>query len=375
MMHNSPNFPHYLTPPIKQCFDPAVEELMRQVIREENPAVIHFHELQMHTASLIDVAAAAGIPAVKMMHNYYDLCPQRDLMYKGEERCFDFREGEKCNGCLHAFIERRVFTKIFKHHLYSIFVAPLPKWLFKPLSYVYHKIKSDAPEKFRSREEMAALMAAQYLDRRKFFVERLNKLAVVQCSSVRSAEIFAGYGVKKEKINIIYPSSKLADMIKKKPLRDDSLPVVFGYIGGSQPAKGFNVLLGAFALLDQTRAKLIIWSTEKNIAIPKGLNIEIRGHYKTEEVEKVFNEIDVGVVPSIWDEAFGLIGIEWRKAGIPVIGSRIGAIPEWLSDGESGYLVKAGSILELSEKMDIFVKNPGNIRKMQEKMKLCRAHG
>ncbi|OGF49459.1 MAG: hypothetical protein A2231_12265 [Candidatus Firestonebacteria bacterium RIFOXYA2_FULL_40_8] len=369
MLHNSPNFPQHATPPGRQCSDPQVEKLLRRIIKEEKPDLIHIHELQMHTASVIDIAAELSIPCIKMIHNYYDVCPERDLMYKGVSPCLDYEAGGKCSACLSTLIERGVFSRKLAHTLYSIFVTPLPKWLFKPLSYIFHKIKKEEPQEIKTPEELAAVIAGQYSNRRKYFVERLNKTDIVQCSSTRSAEILEGCGVKKEKIKIIFPASKLADVINPKPLRNKNHPVVFGYIGGSQFAKGFNVLIEAFSKLDQTKAKLIIWSSKKETAVPSGLNIEIRGHYKTEDIEKVFNEIDVGVVPSVWEEAFGLIGIEWIKARIPVIGSRIGGIPEWLKDGENGYLFEPGNAAELAEKMNYFAENPENISKMQEKMK------
>ncbi|OGF45666.1 MAG: hypothetical protein A2452_01425 [Candidatus Firestonebacteria bacterium RIFOXYC2_FULL_39_67] len=411
VLYNSPNFPHYLTPPAGQCHNSQIEKLMRLVIRKEKPGLIHFHELQMHTASVIDVAAESSIPSVKMIHNYYDICPERDLMFKGKEPCTDYENGERCKDCLNILVKRKTFSKMLADALYSIFVVPLPRRLYKPLSYIFHcigkykntflspldllhkseqlglqkspdisdkshrrrrfscKIKGTSSLKKETTGEVSAPVTGDFSGRRKYFIDRLNRLSAVQCSSARSAEIMTGYGVNKDKIRIIFPSSKPADGIRSKPLRGRGYPVVFGYVGGKSEAKGLNVLTEAFSLLEQTKAKLIIWTPEKDIIVPEGANIEVRKPYKTDEMEKVFSGLDVGVMPSIWEEAFGLIGVEWLKAKIPVIGSRIGGIPEWLKDGENGYLVKPNNAAELSEKMDIFVKNPENIGKMQEKMK------
>jgi glycosyltransferase involved in cell wall biosynthesis len=50
----------------------------------------------------------------------------------------------------------------------------------------------------------------------------------------------------------------------------------------------------------------------------------------------------VVVVPSVWPEPFGLVGIEAMSYGLPTIGSATGGIPEWLDDGETGLLVPPG---------------------------------
>ncbi|MEC0237673.1 glycosyltransferase family 4 protein [Paenibacillus kribbensis] len=48
---------------------------------------------------------------------------------------------------------------------------------------------------------------------------------------------------------------------------------------------------------------------------------------------------DVAVVPSVEDEAFGLVNLEAMAAEMPVVASRIGGIPEVVRHGETGWLV------------------------------------
>ena len=57
------------------------------------------------------------------------------------------------------------------------------------------------------------------------------------------------------------------------------------------------------------------------------------------------------IVPSIYGEPFGLVGVEAFSVGRPVIASRVGGIPEWLDDGKTGFLVDPGNPEQISEKV------------------------
>lgn len=59
---------------------------------------------------------------------------------------------------------------------------------------------------------------------------------------------------------------------------------------------------------------------------------------------------DVTVVPSI-SEGGGLVNIEAQAAGCPVIASRVGGIPEYVKENESGLLFKSGNYAELADKI------------------------
>ena len=60
------------------------------------------------------------------------------------------------------------------------------------------------------------------------------------------------------------------------------------------------------------------------------------------------SEIDVLVIPSVWPENSPLVLQEAFLAGVPVIASRIGGIPEMLPDGRGGLLFKPGSADDLA---------------------------
>jgi glycosyltransferase involved in cell wall biosynthesis len=68
---------------------------------------------------------------------------------------------------------------------------------------------------------------------------------------------------------------------------------------------------------------------------------------------------DVFVLPSMFQETFGLVILEAFAAGIPVIGARSGGIPELVEDGRTGLLVDQGDVDGLCHAMQRLLLDPG----------------
>ena len=54
------------------------------------------------------------------------------------------------------------------------------------------------------------------------------------------------------------------------------------------------------------------------------------------------------IVPSIWEETFGLVAVEAMAAGVPPIAAARGAFPELISDGIDGVLFEPGNSTSLA---------------------------
>jgi glycosyltransferase involved in cell wall biosynthesis len=71
------------------------------------------------------------------------------------------------------------------------------------------------------------------------------------------------------------------------------------------------------------------------------VSVEFLGKVDSKARLQLLAETDVLVVPSVWPEPFGLVGLEAAAAGVPAAAFRVGGIPEWLEDGATGYLADA----------------------------------
>ncbi len=74
---------------------------------------------------------------------------------------------------------------------------------------------------------------------------------------------------------------------------------------------------------------------------------------------------DVLLMPSLW-EGFGLIALEAMAAHLPIIASRVSALPEIVVDGETGYLVPPADPLALSQALTGILANGQQRRSMGE---------
>jgi len=72
----------------------------------------------------------------------------------------------------------------------------------------------------------------------------------------------------------------------------------------------------------------------------------------------VYDAADIVCQASRWEEVFGWVIAEAMAYGRPVIGTRVGGIPEVVSDGESGYLVERGDVKALAGKVLDLIGDP-----------------
>jgi len=161
-----------------------------------------------------------------------------------------------------------------------------------------------------------------------------------------------------------------------KRIRVEGEPLTIGYFGQLERNKGVELLLKAVSELDSSVVKkVIICGTGKEESslkdwMKKDSRINFKGKISHEQVQKIMAQIDLTVVPSIWEEPFGRVIIESYAQGTPVIASDVGGIPEVLYDKD--YLFSKNSLEELKEKIIQYYRFES--KKILQEINRCYSH-
>ncbi len=75
-----------------------------------------------------------------------------------------------------------------------------------------------------------------------------------------------------------------------------------------------------------------------------------------EDIDKILPNFDIFVLPSNL-EALGTALLEAQSCGVPVVASRVGGIPECVSEGKTGFLFEKENVNELGEKLIKLIEN------------------
>lgn len=146
------------------------------------------------------------------------------------------------------------------------------------------------------------------------------------------------------------------------------VPLVL-YVGRVVPEKGVHVLVQALGLLyergvaiegvvlggagfGESAATPYIQQLQRE-APP---NLKFQPYCSGAALGERFREADFFCVPSIWQEALGLVVLEAMASGLPVVASRSGGIPELLAGG-GGMLVERGSAERLADALELLVRD------------------
>ena len=155
--------------------------------------------------------------------------------------------------------------------------------------------------------------------------------------------------------------------------REPDGPATLLFVGRVAPEKGLDILIRSLARLSGNVTLQVAGdgpSMEEATRLVRELNLQDRVHFLgwqgMDELKGLYRWCDLVVVPSIWPEPFGLVGLEAFAYSKPVIGFDVGGIPEWLDHEHTGLLVPVGDEEGLTQAVERLLYDPALCARMGE---------
>jgi glycosyltransferase involved in cell wall biosynthesis len=286
----------------------AVSEI-KSLIARECPDVVHVHSVYpMWSPAIFLACRQLGIPTVMHVHNYYFSCPN----------WYHLRNGEYCDKCSGG-----------KEYWCAVTNCR------------------------NSVAESVVYAGRAYLTRKLRLFSNNVGVFVVVSTFLKNKLIREGFS--EDRIHVL-PNVVVDEAAPLHDEGDDGAYV--GFSGRLSRGKGVGTLLDAarrtglpvrIAGDGSDRAEL-----ERN-APP---NVKFLGYLDRAALNKFYRGCKFLVVPSIWDETFCMVAAEAMAHAKPVIGARVGAIPEIVEDGRTGLLSEPGNADELAGLMSTLWTDP-----------------
>jgi len=270
-------------------WDPGRAAAVRRLILRHHPDVVHVHNLfPALSPAVIRAAAAEAVPVVMTLHNFRLMCLPATFL----------RDGRICEDCV-----GRVPWPGLVHGCYR-----------------------------GSRAQSAVLAASIALHRSLGTFERVGWFIAIS-GFVRDKYVAAGFDLSRIilKPNFAWPGP-----------RREGPGTYFLYLGRLSTEKGVATLLRAWR---PGFGRLLVVGDGPEAPRLRPLapgGVEFRGAVPPEEARRLVAQARAVLVPSIWYETFSRVVVEAYAAGVPVVASRIGALPEVVEDGVTGLLAEPG---------------------------------
>ena len=203
---------------------------------------------------------------------------------------------------------------------------------------------------------------------------------VIVPSSVIAQRMVEDFGVPQERIRLIPRGVDLEEFKfwrKPKDKKQKGHIFTIGVVGRLSPIKGHKYFLQALAkvirVLPMVRALIVGDAScgkekykEELKMLTRRLSldryVEFMGHQSN--VPRVLSRLDVLVLPTVTQEAFGRVLIEAGACGVPVIATRVGGVVDIIEDGVNGILVAPGDPADLASGLISLFKEPALRRRL-----------
>ncbi len=284
---------------------------LAQLIQSFKPDVIHAHNtMPLISPSIYWAAARSRVPVVQTLHNFRLMC--LSALY--------LREGKVCEDCSGHLPWRGVVRTCYRDSTAASAVLAGMLTLHRGLGTYRNKV--------------SRYIALNNFCRNKFIEG----------------------GLPAERI-VVKPNFVDA------PLPLEQLRNGFLFVGRLSLEKGISCLAEAVKLLPEVQVSVAGVGSEE-VLVNGSQSFKLLGKLSSESVLAEMNRSIAMLVPSIWYETFGMVVIEAFACSTPVIASRIGALAEIVTDGETGLLFEAGNAHDMANKMSWALAHPEKMAEM-----------
>jgi glycosyltransferase involved in cell wall biosynthesis len=187
---------------------------------------------------------------------------------------------------------------------------------------------------------------------------------VVATSEATAQLLAADFGVPPERLAVVRPGTNRAELSRRKQV--DAISILS--VGSVVPRKGYDVLVAALARLtdlpwrliivgDRSRSPQTTQQLDTEIArLDLGSRISFAGVVASARLSAFYAKADLFVLASHF-EGYGMAYSEAIAHGVPVVGSRAGAIPETVP-ATAGVLLPPGDVDALAATLRGLMENP-----------------
>ena len=314
-----------LTAPLRIIYCAEARKKIRAVLDDFQPDVVHLNNIQFHlTPSIIlevqkyrkDTGAAVRL--VYTAHDYQLICPSHGLFDTNVQVC------EKCLGGNYTHCLR---TKCVKNSRAKSLLGMLDAYWWK-WSRAYH-----------------------YVDR------------IICCSRFMKTKLDTQSRFRDKTVAL----HNFVDAVEPVAVEKEDYVLEFGHLCRD---KGTLTLLEVARRMPHVRF-LFAGYGEAEAQIAQVENAEYVGFKTGTELEMLIRKAKVSVYPSAWYENCPFSVIESQMYGTPVIGSRMGGIPELIAEGQTGELFEAQNVDELEQKLRKLLETPGLLERYAQ---ACLSH-
>ena len=335
--------------------DPDIDRAAGAVMDAFRPQVVHVQHLLNLSAGLLAEARRRGAATVLTLHDYWLSCPRDGLRMKADGTLCRTMDHGVCAACL-----------VDSPYL----VPPLQRRLSAAardagLGPQLHRLHAVAPRVVEKGLALARRLAprgpsdlAAGMDRR---AERLRALAgevdVFLAPTAFARDRAVEFGIDPSKVQV-RALRAVTDPPEPRPAKARRR---IGFVGTLAPHKGVDVLVRAFRALARPDLTLELHGGETTHpayvadlrrAAAGDPRIRFRGPFPEGDQRKILASIDLLVLPSVWWENSPLTVLEALAAGVPVVASAIGGLPEIVAHEDTGLLVPPGDAGALQKALE-----------------------